>query len=291
MSSDDQLNRMWYAGAYTTQMDMVPAGVASCFTQPVIFDGAKRDRAIWSGDLMITNPVAQLSLGTNSVPYVKGSIDAIMNLQAVQRPADQRGRVPRLRRLRLRGDLLGLLGDHRGPVLPLHRTTPPTSPRCCPRLEAATAYHATRLNANGLDRHQRQRLLADHPERRGHRVQPRLLRTAPEHDLAGGQGRHRGQGHRVHQQGQRPQDRDQLPAVQRERRALRAHQHPDQRVPAGREHERDPPRRRPGRAGAGHPELLQEPVAGARKPDHATRRPAWPTRTGTPSNRSTTPGR
>ena len=58
MSSDDQLNRMWYAGAYTTQMDMVPAGVAPASRQPVIFDGAKRDRAIWSGDLMITNPVA-----------------------------------------------------------------------------------------------------------------------------------------------------------------------------------------------------------------------------------------
>ncbi len=58
LSSDDQLNRMWYAGAYTAQMDMVPVGVASCFTVPVIFDGAKRDRAIWSGDLMVTNPVA-----------------------------------------------------------------------------------------------------------------------------------------------------------------------------------------------------------------------------------------
>jgi hypothetical protein len=77
MSSDDQLNRMWYAGAYTAQLDMVPTGVASCFTTPVIFDGAKRDRAVWSGDLMITNPVVQLSLGTNSVPYVKGSIDSI----------------------------------------------------------------------------------------------------------------------------------------------------------------------------------------------------------------------
>ena len=82
ISSDDQLNRMWYAGAYTAQMDMVPAGVAPCFTVPVIFDGAKRDRAIWSGDLMVTNPVALLSIGSNSVPYIKGSIDSIMNLQA-----------------------------------------------------------------------------------------------------------------------------------------------------------------------------------------------------------------
>jgi len=54
---------MWYSGAYTAQMDMVPVGVASCFSRPVIFDGAKRDRAIWSGDLLVTNPVALLSIG------------------------------------------------------------------------------------------------------------------------------------------------------------------------------------------------------------------------------------
>jgi hypothetical protein len=47
----------------------------------VIFDGAKRDRAIWSGDLMVTDPVALLSIGSNSVASIKGAIDAIMNLQ------------------------------------------------------------------------------------------------------------------------------------------------------------------------------------------------------------------
>jgi hypothetical protein len=81
MSSDSQLNSMWYAGAYTAQMDMVPAGVASCFSVPVIFDGAKRDRAIWSGDLLISDPAAWLALGTNSAPYIRGSINAFMNLQ------------------------------------------------------------------------------------------------------------------------------------------------------------------------------------------------------------------
>lgn len=81
VSSDDELNRMWYAGAYTAQMDMVPVGVASCFDQPVIFDGAKRDRAIWSGDLLISDPVALLSLGSNAAPYVAGSVDAFMGLQ------------------------------------------------------------------------------------------------------------------------------------------------------------------------------------------------------------------
>ncbi len=121
ISSDDQLNRMWYAGAYTAQMDMVPTGVASCFTVPVIFDGAKRDRAIWSGDLMITNPVAQLSLGSNSVRVREGLDQQHLQPAELQRPADERGRVPRLRRIRLRDDLFGLLGDHRGPVLPLHQ--------------------------------------------------------------------------------------------------------------------------------------------------------------------------
>jgi hypothetical protein len=81
-SSDDQLNRMWYAGAYTAQMDMVPVGVNACFQKPVIFDGAKRDRAIWSGDLMVSDPVALLSLGSNAAPYVTGSIDAFIGLQA-----------------------------------------------------------------------------------------------------------------------------------------------------------------------------------------------------------------
>ncbi|GGO22346.1 hypothetical protein [Micromonospora parathelypteridis] len=68
---------MWYAGAYTAQLDMVPTGVASCFNVPVIFDGAKRDRAIWSGDLLISDPVAQLSLGSNAAPYgwVSASVD------------------------------------------------------------------------------------------------------------------------------------------------------------------------------------------------------------------------
>jgi hypothetical protein len=149
MSSDDQLNRMWYAGAYTTQMDMVPAGVASCFTQPVIFDGAKRDRAIWSGDLLITNPVAQLSLGTNSVPYVKGSINAIMNLQA------SNGRLTSAVGFRGCGAFdYAVTYSAYSAILAVqyYRYTNDTAyiTSLLPRLRNATAYHATRLNANGL---------------------------------------------------------------------------------------------------------------------------------------------
>jgi len=127
----------------------VPAGVASCFTQPVIFDGAKRDRAIWSGDLMITNPVAQLSLGTNSVPYVKGSINAIMNLQASS------GRLTSAVGFRGCGAFdYAVTYSAYSAILAVqyYRYTGDTAyiTSLLPRLESATAYHATRVDANGL---------------------------------------------------------------------------------------------------------------------------------------------
>jgi hypothetical protein len=149
LSSDDQLNRMWYAGAYTTQMDMVPAGVASCFTVPVIFDGAKRDRAIWSGDLLITNPVAQLSLGANSVAYVKGSITSIFNLQT------SNGRLTSAVGFRGCGafDYAVTYSAYSAIIaIQYYRYTNDTAfiTGLRTKLEAAVAYHATRLNANGL---------------------------------------------------------------------------------------------------------------------------------------------
>ena len=149
MSSDDQLNRIWYAGAYTAQMDMVPAGVASCFTVPVIFDGAKRDRAIWSGDLLITNPVALLSIGTNGVPYVKGSIDSILSRQAAN------GRLTSAVGFRGCGvfDYAVTYSAYSAIIaVQYYRYTGDTSyiTGLLSRLEAATAYHGTRVNANGL---------------------------------------------------------------------------------------------------------------------------------------------
>ena len=149
MSSDDQLNRIWYAGAYTAQMDMVPTGVSSCFNTPVIFDGAKRDRAIWSGDLMVTNPVALLSIGTNSVPYVKGAIDSIMNLQAAS------GRLTSAVGFRGCGafDYAVTYSAYSAIIaVQYYRYSGDTAyiTGLLPKLEAASAYHATRLDANGL---------------------------------------------------------------------------------------------------------------------------------------------
>ena len=149
MSSDEQLNRIWYAGAYTAQMDMVPTGVAPCFTVPVIFDGAKRDRAIWSGDLMVTNPVALLSIGSNSVPYIKGSIDSIVNLQGAS------GRLTSAVGFRGCGafDYAVTYSAYSAIIaVQYYRYTGDTAyiTALRPKLEAATAFHATRLDANGL---------------------------------------------------------------------------------------------------------------------------------------------
>jgi hypothetical protein len=72
-SSDDAFNQMFYDGAYTEQTDMQPAGVNGA-TEPSVLDGAKRDRAIWSGDLGIEGQGIADTLGSNGDDYVKQSL-------------------------------------------------------------------------------------------------------------------------------------------------------------------------------------------------------------------------
>lgn len=59
LSSDDLLNRIWYAGAYTLGLDQVPPGTVlgpgAVTNQDLLIDGAKRDRAVWSGDQLIAD--------------------------------------------------------------------------------------------------------------------------------------------------------------------------------------------------------------------------------------------
>jgi hypothetical protein len=70
-SSDDLLNRIWYAGAYTVQLDTIASDQGRAWPPPasgwdngatvgaggsVLVDGAKRDRAVWPGDLGISVP-------------------------------------------------------------------------------------------------------------------------------------------------------------------------------------------------------------------------------------------
>ena len=149
MSSDSQLNDMWYTGAYTGQMDMVPVGVASCFNVPVIFDGAKRDRAIWSGDLMVSDPAIWYALGTNGAPYIKGSVNAFMNLQA------SNGRLTSAVGFRSCGafDYAVTYSNYAAIIaIQYYRSSGDTSfiTPLLTRLRNATSYAASRLDSNGL---------------------------------------------------------------------------------------------------------------------------------------------
>ncbi len=95
-SSDDLLNRIWYAGAYTLQTTSIAATTGREYpTQqsgwkndatlhsgpdPTIYvDGAKRDRIVWSGDLGIAVPSILVSTGDwNGVRY---SLDSLYDVQ------------------------------------------------------------------------------------------------------------------------------------------------------------------------------------------------------------------
>ena len=77
-SSDQLLNRIWYAGAYTVQLDTIDPSQGHVWPPPasgwdnsgvvgvgssVLVDGAKRDRSVWPGDYGIAVPTALASIG------------------------------------------------------------------------------------------------------------------------------------------------------------------------------------------------------------------------------------
>ncbi len=89
-SNDDLVNRVWYAGAYTVQMNTIdpnqgriwPPPASSWFNNGVsgsgttiLVDGAKRDRLIWSGDLGISSLTAYVSTG--DTVSVKNDLDTL----------------------------------------------------------------------------------------------------------------------------------------------------------------------------------------------------------------------
>ncbi len=80
LSSDDQLNKMWYSGAYTLQMNLKMPGLNG-LPDARIYDGAKRDRSIWTGDLLVQIPTLLTSLGNAGAPYVKSSLDTLLATQ------------------------------------------------------------------------------------------------------------------------------------------------------------------------------------------------------------------
>jgi hypothetical protein len=90
LSSDDQLNRIWYAGAYTAQLMQLPAdpallgaGCAVPSGPALVVDGAKRDRCPWAGDLAVTGLSLLLADGAAGAAPVENTLSLFA---ATQRP-------------------------------------------------------------------------------------------------------------------------------------------------------------------------------------------------------------
>jgi Bacterial alpha-L-rhamnosidase C-terminal domain/Bacterial alpha-L-rhamnosidase 6 hairpin glycosidase domain len=94
LCSDHLLNKIWYAGAYTVQLNTGASDTAKSwpyrqgerdhadnqvpYADPkaeVIYDGAKRDRIVWQGDLSVQAPVTYLS--TADIPAVDNSLASL----------------------------------------------------------------------------------------------------------------------------------------------------------------------------------------------------------------------
>lgn len=84
LSSSPELNKLWYAGAYTVQMDTIDPTTGRAYpSQPgevqnnatiaegptAITDGAKRDRMDWIGDQSVEDPVAYLTTGESQAEF------------------------------------------------------------------------------------------------------------------------------------------------------------------------------------------------------------------------------
>jgi hypothetical protein len=90
--SDDDLNKIWYSGAYTLQTNSVPVDTGRIFEasgwnnsgalangSTVIVDGAKRDRAVWPGDMGIAVPATFVSIG--DLDSVKNALQTMYDHQ------------------------------------------------------------------------------------------------------------------------------------------------------------------------------------------------------------------
>ncbi|MDC0710555.1 alpha-L-rhamnosidase [Stigmatella sp. ncwal1] len=98
-SNDPLLNKIWYAGAYTVQMNTIASNQGRVWGPPstgwqnnatvgvgssVLVDGAKRDRTVWAGDLGIALPTQYVS--TNDTVSTR---NAIAMLFQYQRPSGE----------------------------------------------------------------------------------------------------------------------------------------------------------------------------------------------------------
>ena len=93
-SSDPLLNRIWYAGAYTVQLDTIAPDQGRAWPAPdalwdnsgvvgagrsILVDGAKRDRTVWAGDLPVELATAQVTTGDTE--STRNALDALFGQQ------------------------------------------------------------------------------------------------------------------------------------------------------------------------------------------------------------------
>lgn len=93
-SNDDLLNKIWYAGAYTVQLDTISPTQGRVWPAPssgwenngtigvgtsVLTDGAKRDRTVWPGDMGISLPTEYVS--TDDVASSRNSLTTMYQHQ------------------------------------------------------------------------------------------------------------------------------------------------------------------------------------------------------------------
>jgi hypothetical protein len=93
-SNDPLLNQIWYAGAYTVQLDSIDPNQGRVWPPPatgwennavvgvgasVLTDGAKRDRTVWPGDMGISLPTEYVS--TNDVASARNALTTIYQHQ------------------------------------------------------------------------------------------------------------------------------------------------------------------------------------------------------------------
>lgn len=93
---DDTLVRTWYAGVFTAQTNIAPPNTSRWLPQvkdgwaynstlgvegPMLLDGAKRDRAVWPGDLGIAGTTAFLGLGDVGLESVWYALETMFYYQ------------------------------------------------------------------------------------------------------------------------------------------------------------------------------------------------------------------
>ncbi|KAH7092119.1 bacterial alpha-L-rhamnosidase domain-containing protein [Paraphoma chrysanthemicola] len=93
---DDLLVRTWYAGAYTIQTNIGPPNTGRFLPQvrpgwaynatlgignAILLDGAKRDRAVWPGDLGLQGITAFLSLGVDGLSAYRNALETLFYYQ------------------------------------------------------------------------------------------------------------------------------------------------------------------------------------------------------------------